>query len=431
MAVIYRITNMANGKFYIGSAESFERRKWQHTYDLKRGRHKNPHLQASWNKHGEEMFVFEILETLQDTEQVFDAENRYLHKFVGQPDCYNINTDAHRPRLGTTHTEETKELLRRAKLENPTRAWLGKSRSEETRAKISAAQKGRPSPRKGMKMSEQGRANVAAAVKRGKDSHFYGKRPANVDAMCRPIYVIKPDGTRETYPGLSYMRDNLGVSVATIIRACKSGKPVQTGTASGWRMSYEPVEVATLPAEYANLPRTRQLAKEQGAKYYFTGEPCTHGHVAPRKVKGACIECAKIEGQKANDRARQKKLLPWLTYARDGATAKFVVVHTDAKEAQRSEFPGTLKLLRIDAGVWHIETEVHWIPEDVEMAIVELIRGKAADEYWKAARAFFPPKTIRALRRLAVAQAKCHNQPSEINLPTDRFGGLPQDSRRN
>ena len=50
MAVIYQITNMVNGKYYIGSAESFARREWQHKYDLKRGAHKNPHLQASWNK---------------------------------------------------------------------------------------------------------------------------------------------------------------------------------------------------------------------------------------------------------------------------------------------------------------------------------------------------------------------------------------------
>jgi 5-methylcytosine-specific restriction endonuclease McrA len=44
-----------------------------------------------------------------------------------------------------------------------------------------------------------------------------------------------------------------------------------------------------------NLPKTRADAKAQGAKYYFTGEPCKHGHIAPRKTKGACIECLKVE----------------------------------------------------------------------------------------------------------------------------------------
>ncbi len=50
-----------------------------------------------------------------------------------------------------------------------------------------------------------------------------------------------------------------------------------------------------------NLPKTRAEAKAQGAKYYFTGEPCKHGHIAPRKTKGACVECLKVEWQKAAD----------------------------------------------------------------------------------------------------------------------------------
>jgi hypothetical protein len=49
-----------------------------------------------------------------------------------------------------------------------------------------------------------------------------------------------------------------------------------------------------------NLPKTRAEAKATGAKYYFTGEPCKHGHVAPRKTKGACVDCLKVEWEKAN-----------------------------------------------------------------------------------------------------------------------------------
>jgi 5-methylcytosine-specific restriction endonuclease McrA len=45
----------------------------------------------------------------------------------------------------------------------------------------------------------------------------------------------------------------------------------------------------------ANLPKTRSEAKALGAKFYFTGEPCKHGHIAPRKTKGACTACLKIE----------------------------------------------------------------------------------------------------------------------------------------
>lgn len=50
----------------------------------------------------------------------------------------------------------------------------------------------------------------------------------------------------------------------------------------------------------STLPKSRAEAKATGAKYYFTGEPCKHGHIAPRKTKGACVECLKVEWEKGN-----------------------------------------------------------------------------------------------------------------------------------
>ena len=50
-----------------------------------------------------------------------------------------------------------------------------------------------------------------------------------------------------------------------------------------------------------NLPKTREEAKKTGSKYYFTGQPCKHGHIAARKTKGACVECLKVEWAKGNE----------------------------------------------------------------------------------------------------------------------------------
>ena len=50
-----------------------------------------------------------------------------------------------------------------------------------------------------------------------------------------------------------------------------------------------------------NYPKTREEAKKQNAKYYFTGKPCKHGHVSLRKTKGSCVDCLKIEWQKNNE----------------------------------------------------------------------------------------------------------------------------------
>lgn len=309
MPVIYQITNMLSGDFYIGSSQSFARREWQHRYALKRGEHKNPHMQASWNKYGEDAFVFEVLEELPDGVDILSAENVYLHKHVGQGNCFNVNKDAHSPRLGQVMTLESREKLsqnRTGKGAGEDHYRYGQEVSAEVRAKISAAQIGRPNPMKGKTMSEQGRANVAAAVRRGEDSHFYGKRPAHADALQKAITVQYSDGRRETYPSLTHIRDTFGVSLMTIIRACTSGDRVERGAFAGCLLWYEdtapPEKTAeNVPPGYADLPRTRTEAKRLGAKKYFTGEPCIHGHVVPRYTKGVCVTCAADE-----QRARTK-----------------------------------------------------------------------------------------------------------------------------
>jgi hypothetical protein len=50
------------------------------------------------------------------------------------------------------------------------------------------------------------------------------------------------------------------------------------------------------------LPKTRKEAMETGATHYFTGEPCKHGHIAPRKTKGTCVECQRIEWERSNEK---------------------------------------------------------------------------------------------------------------------------------
>ncbi|NBS69802.1 hypothetical protein EBT31_12955 [bacterium] len=55
-----------------------------------------------------------------------------------------------------------------------------------------------------------------------------------------------------------------------------------------------------------NMPKSRSEAKALGAKFYFTGEACTRGHVAPRKTKGSCLECVKEDWAIDNERRRGK-----------------------------------------------------------------------------------------------------------------------------
>jgi group I intron endonuclease len=295
MAVIYRITNMANGKFYIGSAESFARREWQHKYDLKRNAHKNPRLQAAWNKYGEDMFVFEVVEDVPLEKSAFDVENTYLHKFVGQPECYNINTDAIGMRTGIPHTEGAKAKIS-AKVQQAVAEGRGGAfiPSEETRQKMSEALKGNQNAF-GYKRSEAEREAIRQRTLGNKN--FLGKTHTEEAKakLRRPIYALLPDGTRRDFVGVSAAGEELNVAYPMLLRACKAGKPIAKGLFAGWQFFYADQEAAPvhIPEEFKHLPRTRQDAKAQGSKEYFTGLPCTHGHISPRLTKGSCVACRK------------------------------------------------------------------------------------------------------------------------------------------
>lgn len=298
MAVIYRITNMANGKFYIGSAENFARREWQHKYDLKRGVHKNPRLQAAWNKYGEEMFVFEVAEEIPEGQDQLVWEDTWLQACVGKPECYNVNTLATAPRLGLTLSEESKRLIsikvQQAVAEGRGGAFIP---SEETRRKMSEALKGNQNAL-GHKRSEEEREAIRQRVKGNKN--FLGKTHTeeSKEKMRRPVYAILPDGTRRDFPGTALAGEELGVAYPMLVRAMKAQKPIARGKLAGWLFCYadapvEPPAPVEIPEEFKHLPRTRQEAKDKGEKHYFTGQPCTHGHISPRFTRGACVACRK------------------------------------------------------------------------------------------------------------------------------------------
>lgn len=241
MAVIYRITNMANDHFYIGSAESFERRTWQHKYALRRGEHKNPKLQAAWNKYGEEMFVFEVLEILQDGAHTLQIEDSYLMKHVGDPMCYNINPLATAPRLGVKHTPEAvaKMALRRIPA-GPDHYRYGKQVSTEVRAKIGDTQRGKPKA-PGRKVSAEGLAKIRANIEAGRSHKHWVGRTHTDEARAKlsaPVVAKAPDGTEARYVSITDLRSHLGLKPSTVNRALKSGAPLTKGPRAGWSFRY-------------------------------------------------------------------------------------------------------------------------------------------------------------------------------------------------
>lgn len=51
-------------------------------------------------------------------------------------------------------------------------------------------------------------------------------------------------------------------------------------------------------------PPTKKMAIAVGSKYYFTGEPCGRGHVAPRYSSGGCTACAEERRQANREKNR-------------------------------------------------------------------------------------------------------------------------------
>jgi group I intron endonuclease len=145
---IYWIRNLVNGKVYIGSSIDIKNRWSEHRGDLQKNNHCNDYLQKSWNKYGEQSFIFEMVEKVErDKEKIINREQYYLdlYKSYEKDVGYNICSVAYSC-LGIKCSEETKRKIGEAnkgKLVGKNSPFFGIPRSEEIRKKMSESQKGR------------------------------------------------------------------------------------------------------------------------------------------------------------------------------------------------------------------------------------------------------------------------------------------------
>lgn len=131
---IYIIQNTKTKHVYIGQAQDVRARWIAHKSSLRLGKHGNVHLQRAWNKYGENVFKFSVLEYC-TVDQLNEREQHYLNTHIPNGICYNVAKDVIAPMRGIKDSPETLEKKRKAQ--------LGKVLSPEHRLKISLAQKGR------------------------------------------------------------------------------------------------------------------------------------------------------------------------------------------------------------------------------------------------------------------------------------------------
>ena len=142
---VYKITNIVNTRFYIGSATNIQKRWQGHIQDLNRGVHANSHFQKAWNKYGELCFSFEVLEHCSKAE-IIEREQHYLDSLTACSRGYNICPIAY-SRLGTKMPINAVERIRQAN--------KGRVPTLEARLKMSIASKGKPKfPEMRQKLSE-------------------------------------------------------------------------------------------------------------------------------------------------------------------------------------------------------------------------------------------------------------------------------------
>ena len=74
---IYCIINISNSKRYVGSSINMYQRLLTHRSELRHNNHGNKKLQSSWNKYGEDLFDFYILEFC-DENDLLQREQFYM-----------------------------------------------------------------------------------------------------------------------------------------------------------------------------------------------------------------------------------------------------------------------------------------------------------------------------------------------------------------
>jgi group I intron endonuclease len=180
---IYKIECIINNKIYIGSSNNIHRRKIEHMSSLKRNKHFNKYIQRSWNKYGEENFMFEILENC-EVEKLIEREQYYIDTL--KPELNTVLSA--KPRRNIKLSEEE---LHRIKTMNIGRKHVGKALDNIRKA---------AQIRKANKISEKG--------------GYKGSK--------KPIYLIdKNNNILKEYDGIRVASRDLNLDSSAVVAVLK------------------------------------------------------------------------------------------------------------------------------------------------------------------------------------------------------------------
>lgn len=140
---IYTITNISNGKIYVGQAINVFSRWTEHKCSLRNNYCENGRLQNAWNKYGESSFIFEVL--VECEKEFLSSEEHYWatilnthHRDFG----YNLRPTHPEGKVnrrkGFKMSEETKaKIFTQGRADKIASSKKGIPRSQETKDKLS------------------------------------------------------------------------------------------------------------------------------------------------------------------------------------------------------------------------------------------------------------------------------------------------------
>lgn len=92
---IYLITNLINGKQYVGQTTDFTRRMTAHKYGAKQL------IDQAIQKYGKDNFTYEIIDQSDDSEEINNLEIKYIKDYNSLvPNGYNIHSGGRNNSIG-------------------------------------------------------------------------------------------------------------------------------------------------------------------------------------------------------------------------------------------------------------------------------------------------------------------------------------------
>lgn len=199
--IIYKATNLVNGKVYIGqTVNTLKRRQVEHKSQSKKG---NFYFHRALRKHGIDNFSWEVLRLCDNLKSLNAWEQYYILYYNTMGNGYNLTSGG----MNYTRTKEMKLKMS----QNHSKYWKGKKFSKEHRQKISKTNLNKKVSKKSRKKMSENNAKYwkgkhrseKTKKKMSKNSthHWLGKPKS--EETKRKISISKSNPSDETRKKMS------------------------------------------------------------------------------------------------------------------------------------------------------------------------------------------------------------------------------------